>query len=162
MTPEPADICGLAVSGKPKKRRKKGSRSIGLSCSGERDSTAMFTTAGVTCSSSGASVGTLPSTVTGGIPANTHNGHTLHIDNSKTANARIDNEVQVENVICYPTTRRPAGEAMNRSTGAAIPAGLRADILSAVTAARAELESLVCTLVQFASLTGEEASAQDF
>src|SRR6476659_4655042 len=129
MTPEPAEICGLACSGNPKQRRKKGSCSIGLSCSGERDNTAMFTTAGVTCSSSGASVGTLPSTVTGGIPALAHNELRLHINNSTTANARIDDETQVENVICYPTTRRPAGEAMNRSTGGAIPAGLRADIL---------------------------------
>jgi len=51
---------------------------------------------------------------------------------------------------------------MSRSTAEAIPAGLRADILSAVAAARAELESLLCTLVQFGSLTGEEAPAQDF
>jgi len=36
--------------------------------SGDRDNTAMLTTAGVTCSSRGASVGTLPSIVTGGIP----------------------------------------------------------------------------------------------
>ncbi len=51
---------------------------------------------------------------------------------------------------------------MSRSTAEAIPAGLRTDILSAVAAARAELESLLCTLVQFGSLTGEEAPAPDF
>src|SRR6185436_15026147 len=110
MTPEPAEICGLACSGNPKKRRKNGSLSIGLSCSGERDSTAMFTTAGVTCSSSGASVGTLPSTVTGGIPASAHNGRRLHISNNKSGNGRIGSKPQGENIICYPTTTTVAGE----------------------------------------------------
>ena len=66
MTPEPAlrsRRCGW--SGRSKKRRKNGSRIIGFaSC--ERDRVAMFTTAGVTFSSIGASEGSgWPSTASG-------------------------------------------------------------------------------------------------
>jgi acetylornithine deacetylase len=39
---------------------------------------------------------------------------------------------------------------------------LQADILSAVMASQARLQSLLCSLVGFASLTGEEGPAQDF
>src|ERR1051325_9852370 len=58
ITPEPAEICGCACPGRPKKRRKNGSRSSGFWSSGLRCRTAMLTTAGVTFSSTGASVGT--------------------------------------------------------------------------------------------------------
>src|SRR5258706_13032829 len=57
MTPEPAATCGSDCCGMPKKRRKNGSRRSGFSCSGLFCSTAMFTTAGVTFSRIGASVG---------------------------------------------------------------------------------------------------------
>jgi acetylornithine deacetylase len=43
-----------------------------------------------------------------------------------------------------------------------VPTDLHADIVGAVRELRGELESLLCTLVGFASLTGEEAPAQDF
>jgi acetylornithine deacetylase len=39
---------------------------------------------------------------------------------------------------------------------------LEADILAAVDATQSDLEQLLCALVRFPSLTGEEASAQDF
>src|SRR5688500_4147636 len=58
MTPEPA-ACSRrwGLSGKLKKRRKKGSRKSGLSSIGARVATEMFTTAGVTCCTIGARVG---------------------------------------------------------------------------------------------------------
>ena len=58
ITPEPAACsrrCGR--SGRLKNRRKNGSRKSGLSSIGARVTTEMFTTAGVTCWTTGASVG---------------------------------------------------------------------------------------------------------
>ena len=57
ITPEPAAICGCASPAEPKNLRKIGSRIIGFCSSGLFCSTAMFTTAGVTFSRTGASVG---------------------------------------------------------------------------------------------------------
>jgi hypothetical protein len=63
ITPEPAACARLSwdsgpVSGKPKNLRKNGSLSSGFSSASERKTTAMLTTAGVTCSSIGANVST--------------------------------------------------------------------------------------------------------
>ena len=68
MTPDPAESCGSGERS-PKNRRKYGSRARGLFSSGERLMTEMFTTAGVTGSSTGASDGTPSRIADAGIAA---------------------------------------------------------------------------------------------
>ena len=63
---EPAACsCRCGLSGRLKKRRKKGSAKSGFASSGERVMTEMFTTAGVTSLTSGASVGSPRASVCG-------------------------------------------------------------------------------------------------